>query len=329
MNCKEIFEEFDHLNVLVIGDVMVDTYQAGKAGRISPEAPVPVVEWEREESRLGGAANVALNVQALGGRAFLCGVVGEDVGSSQFFSLMPEAGLSEAGILASRERCTTVKTRIIAENQHLLRLDKENTHDLTTEEASSFLKKVREIAEQHSIHVCILQDYNKGVLSEEVIRQVLGLMQSHRIPVAVDPKFRNFWAYRDVALFKPNLKEVRNATGLPVTGGIEDLKQASKLMRNRLHHGCTLITLSENGAYAGDAENGHLMPTMPRNVADVCGAGDTVIAVASMALAIGLGLEEIALLSNLAGGQVVEKVGVVPVDRRQLQKEILAAITAE
>ena len=328
MNCKEIFEAFEKLNVLVIGDVMVDTYQVGRVGRISPEAPVPVVEWESEESRLGGAANVALNVQALGGRAFLCGVVGEDAGSSEFFSLMPKAGLSEEGLLSSKERCTTVKTRVIAGSQHLIRLDKENTHDLTTAEASSFLKKVHGIVEQHEIHVCILQDYNKGVLSETIIREVPGLMKRHRIPVTVDPKFRNFWAYRNAALFKPNLKEVRDATGLPLTNGIEDLKLASKTLRNRLNHDCTLITLSENGVYIDDAANGYLLPTLQHKVADVCGAGDTVIAVASMAVAIGLELEEIALLSNLAGGQVVEKVGVVPVDKEQLREEILAAITA-
>ena len=308
---------------------MVDTYQIGRSGRISPEAPVPVVEWEREESRLGGAANVALNVQALGARAFLCGVVGEDTGSQNFFSLMPKAGLSEEGIMSSKTRCTTVKTRVIAGGQHLLRIDKENVHDLTPSETSLFLKKVHEIVDNHEIHICILQDYNKGVLSEPVIQNLLNIMNSRSIPVSVDPTFKNFWTYRNAALIKPNLKEVKDATGLPLAFGAGDLSRASKMMRKRLNHHCTLITLSENGAYIDNGTTELLQPTMTRKVADVCGAGDTVIAVASMALAIGLDLDEIVMLSNLAGGQVVEKVGVVPVDKEQLRNEILTGITAE
>ncbi|MFQ5447300.1 MAG: bifunctional heptose 7-phosphate kinase/heptose 1-phosphate adenyltransferase, partial [Saprospiraceae bacterium] len=241
MNHDEIFDGFSQLNVLIIGDVMLDAYQMGRVGRISPEAPVPVVEWEREEMRLGGAANVALNVHALGGRAFLCGVAGKDASGAQLFNLLPEAGLSGEGIITSGERCTTLKTRVIADNQHLFRIDRETLHDLSPAEATSFFKKVSSIVERNPIHVCILQDYNKGVLSEAVIRKVLDLMQHHHIPVSVDPKFRNFWTYRNVTLFKPNLKEVKDATGLPLTGGIEDLKQASKLLRNRLNHDCTLI----------------------------------------------------------------------------------------
>ena len=323
MNCKEILQSFGKLNVIIIGDVMLDRYLTGQVSRISPEAPVPVVEWGSEENRLGGAANVALNVRSLGATPYLCGIAGQDAESSIILSLMPASDLDDRGIVLSPERMTTVKTRVIAGNQHLLRLDKEQTNDLTENEEGFFLNSVIDLLNSKTFHVMILQDYNKGVLTKTVIGRLLEEAKRRHIPVAVDPKFRNFWFYKNVELFKPNLKEVRDALQIPVSTDFHSLKNASHLLRQRLGNRYTLITLSEKGAYLDDETGGQLYPTHPRNVADVCGAGDTVISIAALALALGREMEEIALLSNLAGGQVVEKVGVVPVDSAQLQAEIL------
>ncbi len=302
---------------------MLDRYQTGKVSRISPEAPVPVVECTNEENRLGGAANVALNVRSLGAAPYLCGLAGQDAESAVIFNLMPASGLDDRGIVLSNERITTVKTRIIAGNQHLLRLDREQTDYLTANEEEKFLKSLLDLLNSMTFHVMILQDYNKGVLTKNVIAQLLKEAKKRKIPVAVDPKFRNFWCYQGVDLFKPNLKEVRDALNIPVSSDAFSLRKASEMLRQRLDNRYTLITLSEKGAYIDDQTDGHLYPTHPRNVADVCGAGDTVISVAALSLALGLEMEDIARLSNLAGGQVVEKVGVVPVDKMQLQKEIL------
>jgi len=326
MNVKETFQAFENLHVIIIGDIMLDRYLTGRVSRVSPEAPVPVVEWGSEEDRLGGAANVALNVLSLGACPCLCGVVGQDEAGAAILGLLPAAGLDGSGITQSRERVTTVKTRVIAGNQHLLRLDKEQTHDLTESEGQQFLKSVQDLLDSRTFHVMILQDYNKGVLTKSVIGHVLAEAKKRDIPVAVDPKARNFWHYQGADLFKPNLKEVRDALQMPVHANLPSLRKAAALLRQKLDNRLTLITLSEKGAYLDDGQEARLFPTHPRNVADVCGAGDTVISIASLALALGLDLEEMALLANLAGGQVVEKVGVVPVDKAQLQQEILQAV---
>ncbi len=320
----DIFQKFESLEVLVVGDVMLDRYLTGKVSRVSPEAPVPVLEWGGEENRLGGAANVALNVQALGAKAWLCGVVGQDSESACFFELLPGSGLDDQGIVASKERSTTVKTRVIAGNQHLLRLDKESKHDLSAKEQETFLRRVIDLMNARQFHAVILQDYNKGVLSKPVIHALLAEASRQQIPVAVDPKFRHFWEYRGVELFKPNLKEVCDALHLPVKPEAKALQQAARLLREKLNNHITLITLSEKGAFVDDGQQNLLCPTQPRNVADVCGAGDTVISVAALAMAVGLPVEEIASLANLAGGQVVEKVGVVAVDKEQLRQEMVS-----
>jgi D-glycero-beta-D-manno-heptose-7-phosphate kinase len=323
MNFTKILQSFEKLNVIIVGDIMLDRYQTGRVSRISPEAPVPVVECTNEENRLGGAANVALNIRSLGATPYLCGLAGRDAESAVIFDLMPASGLDDRGIVLSNERITTVKTRIIAGNQHLLRLDREQTDYLTANEEEKFLKSLLDLLNSMTFHVMILQDYNKGVLTKNVIAQLLKEAKKRKIPVAVDPKFRNFWCYQGVDLLKPNLKEVRDALNIPVSSDAFSLRKASEMMRERLNNRYTLITLSEKGAFIDDETGGQLYPTHPRNVADVCGAGDTVISVAALSLALGLEMEDIARLSNLAGGQVVEKVGVVPVDKMQLQKEIL------
>lgn len=321
MHAADIFESFNKLNVLVIGDVMIDRYVTGNVDRISPEAPVPVVHLQNREDRLGGAANVALNIKAMGATPFLCTVVGKDREAESLLHLLPEAGLSTKGIIQSEERMTTVKTRVLAGSQQLLRLDEEVTHDLRGEEAVHFIENVRSIFEEKEIHVVLFQDYNKGVLSADVIRGVMLEAIKRDIPTAVDPKFRNFWAYKHVTMFKPNLKEIRSQLPEPVLAEENSLRKAAENVRQKLGNQYTLITLSEKGLFIDHNGESLMEGTRPRQIADVSGAGDTVISVAALGLALALDIQEIAILSNLAGGQVCERLGVVPVNKEQLQFE--------
>lgn len=318
---RNIFADFAQLNVLIIGDVMIDRYLWGRVSRISPEAPVPVVDLQHRENRLGGAANVALNIKAMGATPYLCSVVGKDENAELFLNLLPESDLRVDGILQSSERVTTVKSRILANNQQLLRVDHEVTQDLSPAISNDFIANVRHILDNNRIHVVIFQDYNKGVLALPVIREVIKEAGKRGIPTAVDPKFKNFWAYQQVTLFKPNLKEIRNQLPIEVVAEQQSLQQAAIAIRSKLENKYTLITLSEKGVFVeGDGQN-ELIPTHPRAIADVCGAGDTVISIASLGLALGMDIKEVAALANLAGGQVCEHVGIVPIDKKQLERE--------
>lgn len=311
----DILQKLENHEVLIMGDVMLDRYLTGAVSRISPEAPVPVVLHHATEDRLGGAANVALNVRALGGVPVLCSVVGKDEGGEILQHLLPASGITAEGIVTSPDRRTTVKTRVLGNNQQMLRIDSEDTHDLTGEEARIFLQKVLGMMGSRNIRVIIFQDYNKGVLTEAVIRAVIEEAHKRDILTAVDPKKSNFFAYQGVDLFKPNLKEIRDSAPFAVRPDLETLQQASDFLRKRLQNRLTMITLSEKGLFldGGGAMGGRIFPTVPRNVADVSGAGDTVISIAALGLAAGLDWEMIAALSNLAGGQVCEFPGVVPV----------------
>ncbi len=319
---SDIFGSFSKLNILIVGDVMIDRYLEGDVSRISPEAPVPVVQLNKSDNRLGGAANVALNVKALGGTAFLCSVVGQDESGKQFLELLPQNGLSNRYIFQSPDRKTTVKTRILANSQQLLRVDSEDTQDLNKREAEQFIKSIKDLLDAKDIHLILFQDYNKGVLSRKVINEVMLESIKRDIPTAVDPKYKNFWAYKHVTLFKPNLKEIRAQMSAKVDpADMGSLGKAAEEVRSRLGNQITLITLSEKGLFIDDKGQGHIVPTQPRTIADVCGAGDTVISIAAMGLALKMDAKEIAVLANLSGGQVCERVGVVPVDLEQLKRE--------
>ncbi|MEM9835131.1 MAG: PfkB family carbohydrate kinase [Bacteroidota bacterium] len=313
--------DFSDLRILVIGDVMIDRYLRGEVNRISPEAPVPVVHLREEENRLGGAANVILNIQALGAEAIIGSVIGQDTQAAVFASLMEQQQLSTSGLLKSKERQTTVKTRVIAQNQQLLRADREDTHYLSPAEEEALLAKLEWVVSQQPIDLILLQDYNKGVLSEDFIEAILFLTQQAQIPTAVDPKKDNFWAYKKVDLFKPNLPEIQQQVDFRVTPTLADLDKADTYIRQQLDNRYTMITLASHGVYVSDGESSAIYPTQPRQIADVSGAGDTVISVAACGLAKGMPLSELAILANLAGGQVIEKPGVVAVDRHQLATE--------
>jgi D-glycero-beta-D-manno-heptose-7-phosphate kinase len=315
MNAENILQKLENQRVLIVGDVMLDRYMSGAVTRISPEAPVPVLLHQHSEDRLGGAANVALNIKALGSVPILCSVTGSDEDGAILQHLLHQRSITTEGIVQSTERRTTVKTRVVSNKQQILRIDKEDTHNLSDNESMNLLHRITMLMDSQPIGVVILQDYNKGVLTQEVIAGVIKAAKARNIPTTVDPKKVNFFAYRGVTLFKPNLKEIRDSAPFEVNTQPESLQQAVQFLSEKLHNQLTMITLSEKGLYLASASGGgQLYPTHARNIADVSGAGDTVISIASLALAAGLPVETIAQLSNLAGGQVCEFPGVVPVD---------------
>ncbi len=323
MNTPEIFNGFEQKRIIVLGDVMVDSYVHGRVSRVSPEAPVPVVDYEKTENRLGGAANVALNLNALGARAIVCSVVGDDTSGNLIGNLFAEYGVDCAGMVFSYTRKTTVKTRVLGGNQQLLRIDDEQTDDISTEEETQLLRRIREIHETDKIDAIIFEDYNKGVLTASLIESVIAFANEQNIATTVDPKKANFFAYRNVSLFKPNLKELREGLGMRVSAtSDEDLQQAIGKLHEKLKHAYTLVTLSEHGVVIAGPNTFHREKAHVRNISDVSGAGDTVIAVATLCLVSGLSPEEIAGIANIAGGLVCEKSGVVSVDRTELMEEI-------
>jgi rfaE bifunctional protein kinase chain/domain len=324
---QKVFEQFSHFKVMVIGDVMVDAYIFGKVERISPEAPVPVVSVEKRVSRLGGAANVALNLKSLGAEPILCSVIGDDPKGKEFRELLVEADISGESVLTSKNRITTTKFRVIGNKTQMLRVDEEVTYDLHAGDQSALLDKIIEIIGKSGIHAIIFQDYNKGVITADLITRVIEKARTNNIPVAVDPKKKNFFLYKGVSLFKPNLKELREGLGRDIQGeDLQSLAAAAGYLHRELGMQTIMITLSEQGVYisriaADGAVQQHIVPAHIRNISDVSGAGDTVISVAALCLAAKLAPFEIASLANLAGGLVCEEVGVVPVDRDKLVNE--------
>ncbi|SNC67116.1 rfaE bifunctional protein, domain I [Hymenobacter gelipurpurascens] len=321
----ELFAAFNQLTVLIVGDVMMDAYVWGKAARLSPEAPVPVVNVSRTEQRLGGAANVALNVQALGATPLLCAVIGDDQGGDQLLGLLRTSGLSADGIVRSSHRPTTVKQRILAHGQQLLRIDSEVETDLNQEESTNLATSFEQLLDRAD--VVIFEDYDKGVLNAASIKQFIQLARQHGIPTVVDPKKKNFLAYEHCTLFKPNLKELRE--GLKVEFGDTeadrpDFEAAVAQLREVLKPEIVLVTLSERGVFV---ENGELtrtyIPAHLRSISDVSGAGDTVISIAALCVALGLPAPVTAALANLGGGLVCEQVGVVPIEKQLLLEEAL------
>lgn len=309
---------FNQLNVLIVGDIMLDHYINGQVNRISPEAPVPIIDIGEQRYRLGGAANVALNIQALGAIPHLCGVIGQDQHGEQLSLVLKKESINASLIHRSSSRKTTCKTRILSQNQQLFRLDQEDKHDLNLADQEHLLSLIKDFLDHQKIDVLLFQDYNKGVLSLSVINSLLKEAWKREIPTVVDPKENNFFAYKRVDLFKPNLREITQQIADTLSTTIEDLRKASRFIHQQLANKKTLITLSEKGLFYDDGQSSKIIPTTPRKIADVCGAGDTVISVAALGVALNLDMEEIAILCNLAGGQVCEKVGVVAVDLKQL-----------
>lgn len=320
---EKYIEGFKSKKVLIVGDVMVDEYMWGKVNRISPEAPIPIVSVKEKDSRLGGAANVALNVSALGAQAIMCSVIGNDEKGKTFKNLLKKRNLSDEGIIESNKRRTTVKTRIISSGQHLLRVDEEDSYPIDNKHSNVLFERIKTLVSKYTIDVIILEDYDKGVLNKDLIDKIIKLATTKNIFTTVDPKKNNFLNYLGVSLFKPNLKEFSEGVKTDVDKyNIEEIKQhASKFIKVQKIEKL-MITLSEKGVFIADIENMLHYPAEIRDISDVSGAGDTVISVASLLLASGANLEEIAQVSNIAGGLVCEKTGVVPINPNELIEEI-------
>lgn len=309
-------------NVLIIGDVMIDAYKWGQVTRISPEAPIPIVSITKKDYRLGGAANVAINVKSIGANPFLCSVIGKDNKADIFLNLLAQNNLSNEGIILAEERKTTVKTRIMASSQHLLRIDEEKKDRLQDDISNMLIDRVIAICETHKINLIIFEDYDKGVLNEYNITKIISYARENKILTAVDPKKDNFSYYERVDLFKPNHKEF--CEGLNVNVAINDISSLTKYSKQYLStskNQMLLLTLSEQGILISDIKTANHFSAEIRDIADVSGAGDTVISVASLLMAVGAPIEHIALISNKAGGLVCEKSGVVPINVQELINE--------
>ncbi len=319
-----LFEKFNNITTLIIGDVMIDTYFWGKVNRISPEAPVPIIARTDIEHRLGGAANVARNVKALGANPVLCSVIGNDEKGKILLELMQRKGLITNGLITTDNRITTTKTRIISDNQHLLRIDEEVSREIDKNLENQLVDKIKNIISSQKVDSIIFQDYDKGVITKSLINTVVEIAKQHKIPTLVDPKKRNFTNFENVTLFKPNFKELIEGLKLEINKkDTEAIHKAAQTFRKTHNIDMVMTTLSELGVYISDNDSFHKLPAEIRDVADVSGAGDTVISTASLCLAAGLPPRLIAWISNISGGLVCEKVGVVPIDKQILLNECL------
>ena len=316
--------------VLIVGDVMIDSYMWGNVTRISPEAPVPVVSVTKREKRLGGAANVALNIEAMGAVPIICSVLGNDDSGKDFQQIMYQNNMDRRGIVTSDNRMTTMKSRVIGNNMHIVRVDEESTHPLSEIEEDQLLDRIVRTVKALPVDAIIFQDYDKGCITPRIIEEVTALAQRKKIPTTVDPKHRNFASFKNVGLFKPNLKELREGLNIEIDDSsdermMHDLLEASKLLHERQNIDIVLITLSSKGMYACDFRRGApqtvLVPACVHSVSDVSGAGDTVISVITLALASGMSLDDAVCCANIAGGLVCEQVGVVPIDVEKLKAE--------
>jgi rfaE bifunctional protein kinase chain/domain len=321
MNISRLFDQFENTKVLVLGDVMIDAYFYGSVSRISPEAPVPIVNLTKKEQRLGGAANVALNLKSLGAVPIICSIKGNDADGKRLKELCRENGLVIEGLINDYKRETTVKTRIIGNSHQLLRIDEEDTADIDESVEDLVYEAVNSFIDQ--VDVLIFQDYNKGLLTAELIQRVIALCTSKKVPMVVDPKFNNFYEYKGVTLFKPNKKEIQQAENITDKLNLRDIKVLASTVRQKLNANKIMTTLSEDGVIIiNETETIHL-PAHARKILDVSGAGDSVLSVAALCVAAGISDEITAALSNLAGGIVCEQIGVVPIDKDLLLGEAM------
>jgi rfaE bifunctional protein kinase chain/domain len=317
-----IFESIEKLKVGVVGDMMLDTYIWGRVDRISPEAPVPVVSLHRKEQRIGGAGNVGLNCRSLGAEVFVLGVMGDDEEAEKFEQLLKEKEIDSSYLIKSKSRITTNKTRIISRNQQMIRLDAEMTQDLDSKDEKELLLQLAKFIEQEYPDVLIFEDYNKGVLTEKIIAEAINLCKESEVITTADPKRKNFFSYKEVDIFKPNLKEVKEGLNLLFDkADLYLLRDIHKELSRLLQHKISFITLSEKGVFYQQQENAAIIPGHLRSIADVSGAGDTVIAVASLVYAATKNVHLMAEIANIAGGLVCQEVGTAAVDKEKLLRE--------
>ena len=320
---KDAFDAFNEQKILVIGDSMIDSYLWGDVERISPEAPVPVITKTRRESRLGGAANVALNIKALGAEPILASAIGNGEKAILFKKLLRENHLSKQGIFESNSRSTTIKTRIISHNQHLLRIDEEVNEPLDPETEEAFLNHLLYIINNEHLSAIVFEDYDKGSITPVIIDKIVERANDKGIPTLVDPKRRNYLLYRNVTLFKPNFKELVEGLKLDSLEKTDEegILKAARVMHKEQNIQWMMITLSEAGIFISNGTDSKRIRAKIRDISDVSGAGDTIIGIAAVGLAADLSPWTIAEISNIGGGQVCEKAGIVPVNKEQLLEE--------
>jgi len=318
----EIFEGLADRKVVVVGDLMLDRFLWGRVRRISPEAPVPVVDLEQETRSAGGAANVARNLSGLGLQVDLVGVTGADPGRDLLLAELTAANLDRDGVLIARDRGTTIKTRVLGNRRQLLRIDEEKAAPLSEKDRERLLATAtRRLAQADAL---LLSDYAKGILTEDLCRALIAAARGRGLPVLVDPKAKDFGRYAGATLITPNRGELALATGVAAQD-LDALVAAGSVMRKTLNLESLVLTLSEQGLVLIEAAGNHRLPAVAREVYDVSGAGDTVIATFAAGLAAGLGQGDTAHLANLAAGIVVGKVGTAPITVR----ELLAALNEE
>lgn len=296
---------------------MLDSYIWGSVDRISPEAPVPVINVKKRDFRLGGAGNVVVNIHALGATPLVISLVGDDDAATKVRTCLKGLSISEEGLVVSSARPTPEKTRVIARHQHVVRIDDETDREASAEEEKQIIDRIASLLPKSD--VVIFQDYDKGTLTPNVIRSTVDLARKKGIPTVVDPKKRNFLAYERVTLFKPNLKELRE--GLKTEVDVLKIDKAVDQLKNKLSADGVMVTLSEHGVYIDFKSDKIKLPAHQRDIADVSGAGDTVVAIAACCVALGLEPRLVAALSNLGGGLVCQHVGVVPIDKQELLRE--------
>ncbi|MGN6418222.1 MAG: bifunctional heptose 7-phosphate kinase/heptose 1-phosphate adenyltransferase [Pseudobacter sp.] len=318
----QLFAQFRNIKIGVIGDVMLDTYWWGHVERISPEAPVPIVALDRKEQRIGGAGNVALNLASLQAQVSIISVMGRDDDGSDLKKLFEQKKIDTTYLIQSSSRITTNKSRIISRNQQMMRLDAEITKDLNEADEASLLATVEQFLQKEQPQVVIFEDYNKGVLTASVIEKVIALCKQHKVLTSVDPKRKNFFAYNGVDIFKPNLKEVKEGLNILFEEvSVDTLNEVHQKLQEQLQHNISFITLSEKGVFYQDDNSSRIIPSHLRNIADVSGAGDTVIAVASLIYAATGRVDLMAEVANIAGGLVCEEVGTAAINRDRLLQE--------
>ena len=319
---EKLFASFADIRIGVLGDVMLDTYWWGHVERISPEAPVPVVALDRKEYRIGGAGNVALNLSCLGAKVAVLSVIGDDEDGASLTALFKKNNIDTRYLLKNPSRITTSKSRIISRNQQMMRLDSEITTDLSGPDEEQLLTGIRQYLSSEKPQALILEDYNKGVLSSRVITETLRLCREQGVITSVDPKRKNFFAYTGVDIFKPNIKEVKEGLNILIDEINEQvLNTIHRDLQEKLQHTISFITLSERGVYYNQAGTARIVPSHFRNIADVSGAGDTVIAVASLLYAATKNIDLMARVANIAGGLVCEEVGTVAINKEKLLEE--------
>ncbi len=322
MQIDKLFDSFNNIKVGVIGDVMLDTYMWGHVDRISPEAPVPVVTLHKKEYRIGGAGNVALNLASLGAKTSVISVVGNDEDGIALRKMFDENNIETSHLLVSEQRITTNKMRVISRNQQMMRLDSEITEELNASDEQQLLDTASAYIKKEKPAVIIFEDYNKGVLKASVISTLIDLCKKEGVITAVDPKRKNFFSYQHVGIFKPNLKEVKE--GLNIIDDNVNQKMLDDIhvsLHSKLQHDISFITLSEKGAYYSNGSQSRIIPSHIRSIADVSGAGDTVIAVAALIFAATHNVDLMAEIANIAGGLVCEEVGTVAINKQRLMEE--------